>query len=318
MKTYNPGTWSGKPYNNFSDYLSGKYGTKVLKLPIDAGMSCPNRDGTLGTSGCIFCDSHGSASPTVAHFTEIREQMQNARQTFKRANEHTRYIAYFQAFTNTYAPGSHLKEVYDIAISSPDIVGLMVATRPDCISDQVMELLTDYIRPGFELWLEIGMQTMHERSLKYLNRGHTHEATRDTIHRAHEKKIPVCVHIILGIPDETWHEMMETACEISSLPVQGVKIHHLHVIKDTPLENIYEKNAMNPLSFREYISILCDFIERLRPDILIHRLSGDRNEETLIAPRWGMHKGTVIKAIDDEFIKRGTFQGLLYNSNNGQ
>lgn len=310
---HNPGRWFGKPYFFFGDYLWDKYGTRVLKLPINAIYTCPNRDGTLSHEGCTFCSEDGSASPTCIGFSEIPMQMENAKNSFKRKDEKTRYIAYFQAFSNTYAPITRLRELYDAAVAVKDVSGLMIATRPDCLPDDILDLIASYKMDNFELWLEIGMQTMHEKSLNLLNRRHTHQDTRDSIFRAAEKGIPVCVHIILGVPQESWKDMMMTAKEISSLPVQGVKIHHFHIIKDTKIESDYNKGKVTPFSFREYVSYVCDFIERLRPNILIHRLHGDRSKESLIAPLWAMHKGTVLKAIEDEFHNRGSFQGFLYS-----
>lgn len=303
--------WHGKPYNFFGDYLWEKYNCRVLKLPINTHLGCPNRDGTVSTKGCIFCSEEGSASPTTTGIHDIKRQMKNARDSFVRSDTFTRYIAYFQAYTNTYAPPDVLKNLFDIALSDNDIIGLMIGTRPDCLPDDVLELITSYRGNNFECWLEIGMQSIHETSLRFLNRGHTYHQTKDAVLRAADKGIPICLHVILGIPGEDWNMMMETANEISTLPIRGVKIHHLHVIKDTLLEEKYHRKEFLPIEFKTYISVLCDFIERLRQDILIHRLMGDRSEDTLIAPKWGLHKGTVLNAIDDEFKKRGSFQGIL-------
>ncbi|MCU0821533.1 MAG: TIGR01212 family radical SAM protein [Spirochaetes bacterium] len=303
--------WHGKAYNFWGDYLWEKYGSRVLKLPIDAGFSCPNRDGTIGTDGCVFCSEEGSASPTAIGITDIAEQMENAKNSFKRSEADTKYIAYFQAFTNTYAPLPALKALYDRAVSVKDVTGLMIATRPDCVNDDVLDLISGYKKPGFELWLEIGMQTMHEDSLIFLRRGHNHSDTLKAINEAAARDIPVLVHIILGIPGESWTDMMKTAREISSLPVRGVKFHHLHVIKGTDLAGLYRDKTMKAISFKDYVSAIADFIERLRPDILIHRLIGDRDEKTLIAPKWALEKGTVVKAIDDEFAGRHTYQGFM-------
>ncbi len=301
-----------RAYNFFGDYLWNTYGTRVLKLPIDAGFTCPNRDGTTGDSGCVFCSEEGSASPTARGQSGVREQMENARLSFRRSEAETRYIAYFQAFTNTYAPVERLRELYDTALADEGIMGLMIATRPDCLGDEVLDLIASYARPGFELWLEVGMQTMHGRSLAFLRRGHSHEATRDALLRAARRGIAVCAHIILGIPGESWEDMMATAVELSALPVRGVKIHHLHVIAGTELERLYRTTDFRLPSLGEYISIVCDFLERLRPDILIHRLLGDRAPATLVAPAWGLHKGTVLGAIDEEFARRVTRQGFLW------
>ena len=310
-KRYRTGYANDRAYNFFGDYLSERFKTRVLKLPIDAGLGCPNRDGTLDEAGCIFCSSEGSASPTIQGISDIRSQMSNARKNFRRSDQSTRYIAYFQAFSNTYGSPGLLKRLYDTAVSEDDIVGLMIGTRPDCLSDEIIELICSYSREEFELWLEIGMQTMHEKSLEFLNRRHTHEDTKIAVLRASKKNINLCAHLILGIPGETWDDMMSTAREVSSLPFSGVKLHHLHVIKNTPLADIYAGGEFAPMEFREYVSTVCDFIERLRPDILIHRLQGDREETTLLAPLWGLHKGTVIKAIEEEFLRRGSRQGFL-------
>jgi len=281
----------------------------VLKLPISAGLPCPNR---IGAEGCLFCAPDGAASPSACRSADIREQMRIAREGFRRSDSETRYIAYFQAYTNTNAPVDVLRTLYDDALCEPDVIGLMIATRPDCLSDSTLDLIASYAKEGFELWLEIGMQTMHERGLVRLNRGHTHAQTREAIAGAAARGIPVCVHLILGIPGEDWSDMMDTAAETSSLPVHGVKIHHLHVIAGTRLEEHYREGHVHLFSFNEYVSTACDFLERLRKDILIHRVLGDRPRDMLVAPEWGLHKGTVHRAIDEEFRRRGTRQGFLY------
>lgn len=317
-KIFNPGSWSGKPYNFFGDYLAAAYSCRVLKLPIDAGLSCPNRDGTLGFEGCVFCSEEGSASPTTGGLSSISDQMLNAKNTFRRSDRDTRYIAYFQAFTNTYGSADKLKKLYDEAVSFADITGLMIGTRPDCISREILEVISNYKKKNFELWIELGLQSIHDRSLEFLNRRHTFRQTVDALNMIAEYNIPVCVHVIIGIPGESWDNIMETAETISKLPVAGVKIHHLHIIKETPLEQIYNEQHFNLLTLKEYVSTICDFIERLRPDIIIHRLMGDRMEESLLQPKWGLHKGTVIKAIEDEFSRRCTFQGFLFNDEEGK
>ena len=312
-KTFNRTQWAGKPYNFFGDYLFEKYSCRVLKLPVNAGLSCPNRDGSIGTGGCIFCSDKGSASPTTSGISSISGQMSNAIKTFRRSYRNTKYIAYLQSFTNTYSDIDTLKRIYDECCDFPEITGLMIGTRPDCINFEILTLIKSYSRPGFELWIELGMQSIHGKSLEFLNRGHTWRSTMDAIEMTAIFGIDVCVHIILGIPGETWDDIMQTAAVISTLQVNGVKIHHLHVIKNTPLELLYHKDGIKLLTLREYISILCDFIERLRPDITIHRLAGDCSENTLVAPRWGLHKGTVLQSVEDEFIKRCTYQGFLFS-----
>ena len=313
-KIFNSTDRSGKPYNFFGDYLYKKFSCRVLKLPVNAGLSCPNRDGTTGTGGCIFCSDEGSASPTTSGISSITEQMTNAINTFRRSYRDTKYIAYLQAFSNTYADIDTLKNIYDECTCFPEITGLMIGTRPDCINKEVLSLIKSYVKPGFELWVELGMQSIHDHSLDFLKRGHTWKTTSDAIMLISQSGIDVCVHVILGIPGETWADMMKTAETISGMPVKGVKIHHLHVIRNTPLEDIYQTSRIKLLTLKEYTSIICDFIERLRPDITIHRLAGDRSEDSLIAPGWGLRKGTVLQAIEDEFTKRCTYQGFLYQA----
>lgn len=313
INQYKSNNWFGKSYNFFGDYLNNKYNHRVLKLPINANLSCPNRDGSISDQGCIFCSDDGSASPSTTGYTDIKSQINNAINSFKRSNLKTKYISYFQAYTNTFAPINQLKKLYDEAISYPDIIGLMIGTRPDCLNREIIELISSYKKENFELWLELGMQTIHQKSLNFLNRGHSHQSTLDAIKIANEFNIPICLHLILGIPGETWQDMMQSVIEISKLPIQGVKFHHLHVIKNTPLEKLYLENNFKLLTFKEYISIICDALERLRPDILVHRLSGDREASSLIAPKWGLHKGTVLKEIEEQFKNRGTWQGFLYN-----
>ena len=300
-----------KPYNLFGDYLLKKYAAKVFKVPINAGLSCPNRDGTKGYNGCIFCSDGGYAVKNFLHGEPIHDQMRRIVESFQRGNEFVQYIAYLQAFTNTYADVSVLEKIYDAAISFPDIVGLMIGTRPDCINADILRLINKYKKENFELWIELGIQSMNEKSLTFLNRGHSVKDSIDEINLISEYDIPVCAHIILGIPGETWDDMMYSAEQLSRLPINGIKIHHMHVIKDTMLENIYNTKKFSLFSQKEYVSTVCDFIERIRPDIIIHRLMGDCDLDSLVFPKWSMHKGTVLKAIDDEFAKRSTYQGFL-------
>ncbi len=310
-------TWFGKPYNFFGDYLLDKFGSKILKLPINAGFTCPNRDGSLGKGGCIFCSEDGSSSNSTLGIRDIKKQMDSARKNFTRVSSNIKYISYFQSYTNTHAPTSYLKSLYDIATEDSDIIGLMIGTRPDCLPDETLKMISSYRnkKENFELWLEIGVQSMHDKSLKLLNRQHSVKDSSVSIIKADSYGIKTCIHIILGIPGETWQEMMETAKIISNLPISAVKIHHLHVIKDTALEQYYNNDKFSTLSLNEYTSIVADFIERLRPDIQIHRLMGDRNDDKLIAPKWGHHKGTIINAIEDQLKNRHTYQGFLYENN---
>jgi len=312
-KKYNSSRLSfRKPYNLFGDYLHKKYSTKVFKVPINARLSCPNRDGTKGFNGCIFCSEGGYAIKNSLQTESIHDQMKQIVESFKRTDEHAQYIAYLQAFSNTYADVSTLERIYDTAVSFPDITGLMIGTRPDCINRDILELISKYKKENFELWIELGVQSMNENSLKFLNRGHSVKDSIDAINLISEYNIPICAHVILGIPGETWNDMMYSAEQLSKLPINGIKIHHMHVIKDTELENIYNNKKFTLFSQKEYVSTVCDFIERIRSDIIIHRLMGDCDQELLIFPRWSIHKGTILKVIEDEFTKRSTYQGFLH------
>jgi radical SAM protein (TIGR01212 family) len=304
--------WNGKPYNFFGDYLDSKYNCKVLKLPINASLGCPNRDGKISRGGCIFCSEDGSSSPTALQSGQIIDQMDFAAKSHSRTFVDVRYIAYFQAYSNTYGSIPVLKNLYDTAISYNKTIGLMIGTRPDCIDESIIQLISSYQKDEFELWIELGMQTSCNPSLEILNRGHTNEQTLAAIELCSKYNLNICLHIILGIPGESWSDMMKTAELISTLPVKGVKLHHLHVIKNTPLHERYLKDEIKLLSFHEYLDTLCDFIERLRGDILIHRIAGDKNEDHLIAPSWGMLKGSVQTGLINKFIQRGSWQGLLF------
>ncbi|MBN1500881.1 MAG: TIGR01212 family radical SAM protein [Spirochaetes bacterium] len=309
IDSYKKIKWADKNYNFFGDYLREKYGHTVLKLPVNADLNCPNRDGKISTKGCIFCSEDGSASPSAAPSLSITDQMSTAKNSFSRINSEMKFIAYFQAFTNTYGPPEKLKILYDEAVSFPDVIGLMIGTRPDCIDENIVSLISNYNLP--ETWIELGMQSSHDASLNFLNRGHSFSDVCDSVKLIQKHGIKICLHVILGIPGETREDMISTAEKINELKVDGVKIHHLHVIKNTELEKIFNKNKFTLPDMTEYISILTDFIEHLDGTIIIHRISGDREETSLIAPLWGAHKGTIQKALDDEFIKRGTWQGFF-------
>lgn len=299
--------------NLFGDYLTGRYNCRVLKLPINAGLSCPNRDGTLDRTGCIFCCENGSAAASCSENLSIRDQMSSAISSFKRGNSSCKYIAYFQAYTNTYADNSVLKNLYDEAVSfSPDIIGLMIGTRPDCISEKNSKLISSYSEKLPEVWVELGMQSANDKSLSFLNRHHSHNDSIEAVKILKKHGIKVCAHYITGIPNEKYGDIMHSVSAFNNLNIDGIKLHHFHVIKNTPAEKIYEREIFNLLSMQEYISITCDILERLNPKISVHRLSADRDITSLIAPVWGLHKGSVQKGIEDELIKRGTWQGFLF------
>ncbi len=302
-----------KRINSFGDYLSAKYRCSVLKLPINAGLSCPNRDGKLDDAGCIFCCENGSAAASCSANLSITDQMASAIDSFKRGNSSHKYIAYFQAYTNTYADEYVLKNIYDEAVSfSPDIIGLMIGTRPDCISKDNSRLISSYSAKLPEVWVELGMQSANDKSLSFLNRHHTHKDSAEAVTILKEYGIKICAHFITGIPHENYYDIMYSVSALNDLGIDGIKLHHFHVIKNTPAEKMYDKEKFDLLSMQEYISITCDILERLNPEITVHRLSADRDIESLVAPVWGLHKGSVQKGIEDELKRRGTWQGFLF------
>jgi radical SAM protein (TIGR01212 family) len=291
-----------------SEFFRERFGCRVIKIPVHAGFDCPNRDGRLGWGGCIFCwnpsFSHSLKEPPVS----LTEQIRAGKAAVKGA-ERCKFLIYFQSYTNTYAPVEKLRMLYDTALAEPDVAGLCIATRPDCVPAPVLDMLEEYAR-RWHLWLELGLQSAHDRTLSVIKRGHTRAAFEDAVARSSGRGFYTCAHVILGLPGEGRQEMMETADFLSSLPVQGVKIHHLQIIAGTPLEPIYRSGGVAPLNLDEYLRLVCEFLERLRPDIVIHRLMGDALDDSLLlAPRWPEGKSQVINAVERELRLRGGRQG---------
>ena len=297
-----------KRYNPFSDELKREFGCRVQRISVDAGFSCPNRDGALDTQGCIFCGGHGSGSYGIVRELSILDQIEDGKEIMRRKYKAERFIAYFQAYSNTYAAVGHLRNMFDKALSVPDVVGLIVATRPDCLPDTILDYLQDLSRATY-LWLEVGMQSMYDRSLELINRKHDHSCTVDAILRAKARGLRVCAHIILGLPGESQAEMLAMADELNRLGVDGTKLHLLHVMKGTRLAEMYGRGEITVLDRDGYAGLVCDFLERLDQRILIHRLTGDGGHDNLVAPLWSLKKFEVLNLIDAEMERRGTRQG---------
>jgi len=277
---------------------------------VDAGFSCPNRDGSLDAEGCIFCGGHGSGSHGILRNLSVTEQIEDGKEVMRRKYKAEKFIAYFQPFSNTYAPVETLRGLYEQALSVTDVVGLIVATRPDCLPADVLDYLQLLSRQTY-LWLELGLQSMHDRSLALINRRHDHECSVDAIQRAKGRGVQVCAHIILGLPGEDRAEMLAMAAELNRLGVDGVKIHLLHVMKGTRLAEMYGRGEVRVLDRDEYAGLVCDFLERLDPRILIHRLTGDGGHDNLVAPLWSLKKFEILNLIDAELVRRRTCQGAL-------
>ena len=297
-----------KYYFSYRDYLKQVFPFRVYKIGLDAGFTCPNRDGSVAYGGCVYCENRSFSPNSKDAKRSVSEQIVSGMEFYRRHFKAEKFIAYFQAYTNTYGPISLLDNLYREALTFPDVVGLSIGTRPDCLPDEIIDLLSCYSKKT-HLWVEIGLQSMHEDTLKWMNRGHSFDQFVDAITRVKLKGLRVCVHVILGFPGETHEMMMQTADILAGLNIDGLKIHHLYVAENTMLEKMYEKGGMNLLSLDEYIQIVCDFLERIPPNVAIQRLTGELTGDYLIAPKWGASKMVILTAIENEFARRNSFQG---------
>ena len=300
-----------KAFNLYSTYLKQHFGGRVHKISIDAGFGCPNRNGGRDAHGCIFCDPGGSGAVGIERSEAIATQIENAKELMRRKYKAKWFIAYFQPFSNTFAPVSHLRDCYDQALAVEDVVGLAVGTRPDCLPEAVIDLLGEYHRKT-DFWLELGLQSIHDKTLDYLQRGHDYACFLDAYQRAKQRDLRICVHVILGLPGESHKDVMATADEVARLNVDGIKLHLLHILDGTPLGELYKQGQVPILAMDEYVEMAVDFIERLPADTLIHRLTGDGPRDILLAPLWSINKWEVLNAIDAELERRGSKQGDKY------
>ncbi len=295
-------------YYPLSLFLRRRFGTKVYRVTVDGGFTCPNVDGTVAVGGCVYCDNRSFSPNRRGPRVPVREQVRRGVMLLQKRYRADRFLAYFQAATNTYAPPAKLKRLYDEALDHPQIVGLAVGTRPDCVPEPILDLLEKYARRHY-VCLELGLQSIHDRSLDWMNRGHHYEAFVDAVERCQGRGLDLCIHVILGLPGESRADMLATADALAALPVQGVKIHNLHVVHDTPLEAMYRAGAVRMLERDEYVALVCDFLERLRPDQVIHRLNGDAPPDYLVAPLWCLDKPGLLRALRAELVRRDSRQG---------
>lgn len=300
-------------YYPFSRFLRERFGTRVYRVTVDGGFTCPNVDGSVAVGGCVYCDNRSFSPNRRLPRTGIKQQVQRGVDILQRRYGADRFIAYFQAATNTYAPAAKLRRLYDEALDHPQIVGLDIGTRPDCVPDDILDLIQEFARDRY-VCLELGLQTMHDRSLDWMNRGHHYDVFVDAVNRCQGRDLDLCAHVILGLPGETREDMLATAEALAGLPVQGVKIHNLHVVKNTPLEKMHAAGDVRMLERDEYVSILCDFLERMPPTMVMHRLSGDAPPDYLIAPRWCLDKPALLRAIAAELERRDSWQGKSWQA----
>lgn len=299
-----------KRYNQFSAYLKQKFGVKVYKITLDAGFSCPNRDGTISSGGCIFCDEGGSFSQAHSNLLSIEEQVETGIKNLSERFKAQKFMSYFQAYTNTYKPVGELEKIYNSALNNDKIVGLSIGTRPDCVDDEKLDLIAGY-KDDYYTWVEYGLQSIHDKTLRRINRGHDFDCFLKAYEKTKERGINVCVHVIFGLW-ETREEILQTAQKLAELKVDGVKIHMLCALENTKLAKIYEEKAIDFMNEREYIETVCDFLEYLPPETTIHRLAGNGLKKNLIAPRWLGKKLDCLNQIDRELLARNTFQGFRY------
>lgn len=294
------------------------FGEKIYKVALDGGMSCPNRDGTVSTGGCIFCSNGGSGDFAIKHDkdNDITRQIETGINSLK-ANEKfvgEKFIAYFQSFSNTYAPVSYLEDIFLQAIDHPLISALSIGTRPDCFSSEIYDLIErlNHIKP---VWVELGLQTKHEKTAEFINRGYTLEVFEKAVHELRKRNITVIVHVIIGLPGENADNLYETIDYLNQMDIQGIKLQLLHILKDTALADLM--GSFHILTPDEYIDILCECIAKLSPDIVIHRLTGDGPKDLLIAPEWSKNKRQVLNTLSHELKVRGIYQGQKLKRNGG-
>lgn len=285
-----------------------RFGEKIYKLSLDGGFTCPNRDGTLGTRGCIFCSEGGSGDFAANRCLSIRDQLEEAKQIFSGKTTGNKYIAYFQAFTNTYAPVSYLKKIYEEAMEPDDIVGISIGTRPDCLPDDVIQLLAK-LNKRKPIYLELGLQTIHDTTAEFIRRGYPLSVFEDAVIRGKNAGLNVVCHVILGLPGETNEMIFETISYLNRLPIDGIKLSLLHILRNTDLADLYESTPFPTYSKEEYVELVIDCLERLRKDIVIHRITGDGPKDLLIAPLWSLNKRDVLNSIQKRFKERETHQG---------
>lgn len=300
--------WGDKPYYSIDYYLKQTYGEKVYRLSLNGGMTCPNRDGTLGERGCIFCSEGGSGDFASSPALSITEQIVSAKEKIKEKTNARKFIAYFQAFTNTYAPVAYLKKIFTEAIKDPDVLILSIATRPDCLSEEIRELLSDLnnIKP---VWVELGLQTIHPATSRWIRSGFTLDDFHTRVMELHRRNIPVIVHLILGFPCETREMMLDSVSYVGNLPIFGVKLQLLHVLKHTDLAREYELSPFALPGLLEYADLIAECIRILPPHITIHRLTGDGPKKLLLAPLWSADKKRVLNTIHKTLKETDSYQG---------
>jgi len=306
--------WGDKRYRSFNYEMKRIFDSKIIKLSLDGGFTCPNRDGTLGNRGCIFCGEEGSGEFAASRCLDIGKQVESQKQLLSKKWDSGKYIAYFQNFTNTYSTCEDLREKYYSAISQEGVVGLAIATRPDCLSEEILDLLEEINEKTF-LWIELGLQTIHERTARFIRRGYKLDCYDEAIKQLKKRNIRVVTHLIFGLPNESREDILTSVKYVANTNTWGIKFHLLYIQKGTDIHQYYKKSPFHILSMEEYISLIADSIELLPPDMVIHRLTGDGKRALLVEPLWSLDKLRVLSEIDMELKRRGSYQGIKYRKN---
>ena len=306
-----PDFWkNSKNYYDLKSYWRNLFGCNVHKLQIDAGFTCPNRDGHVAVGGCIYCDGRGSKLRQQGVLPSVAEQIASGKKYYKQ--QAAKFIAYFQTFTNTYAPVEKLRALYDEALAQEDVIGLSIGTRPDCLGPDVVELLSGYAKK-YHIWVELGLQSAHDRTLQFINRGHNFQQFSDAVASLAGRGLNICVHIIIGLPGESDKDVLITAKTLAAMPVNGIKIHSLLALEGTALGEMYKKETINMITKEKYVSLAADVLEILPPEMVIQRLTADGYRDIFLAPDWAMHKLDVLNSINKELERRDSYQGKNYN-----
>ena len=300
-----------KRYSDYNTYLRKLFGQRVQKIAVDAGLSCPNRDGLLSRKGCIYCNSKGSGSGMFARGISIKEQIQSGKIGAIKKYKAKKFLAYFQSYTNTYTSCEHMKQMYDEALSCDGMVGMAVGTRPDCIDEQKLDLIESYTK-DYLIWLEYGIQSVHDATLKIINRGHIFKDFAKAVRLTQGRGINICAHVILGLPGEDKKMMHQTAKILADADINGIKIHLLYVIKGTALDKMWKNGDYTPMEQTEYVNMVCDFIELLPKEMIIQRITGDPHSDELQAPLWAGRYRETFNMIQHTLEKRDSFQGIRY------
>ncbi|HPD56076.1 MAG TPA: TIGR01212 family radical SAM protein [Smithellaceae bacterium] len=305
-----PDFWkNNKRYYDLKSYWRNLFGVNVHKLQIDAGFTCPNRDGHVATGGCIYCDGRGSKLRQKGALPSVSQQIQSGKKFYK--PHASKFVAYFQTFTNTYAPVEKLRSLYDEALAEEDVIGLSIGTRPDCVDSEIIDLLSGYAKKH-HVWLELGLQSMHDRTLRLINRGHNFSQFIDAVRACAGRGINICAHIIVGLPDETDEEIIQTARTLAGLPIDGIKIHSLLALEGTVLGQMYKNGSVKLMDKEKYVSLVADILEVLPPRLVIQRLTADGYRDIFLAPTWAMNKLDVLNSINKEMERRDSYQGECF------